>query len=207
MLQTFWHVHEINVSTPVASNYPRCASLCHSREKRKTTSQISLLLIFAFFILQEYQVTKEGESAVLQNLKSKATTPPITLRNFFKVKQRESSDSDSDSASPKTETKTELQSEAVDQNSSCKSKFFSKSGSNPNIKNGKQTKTNGKRTSSGNSGFERNKRQKQSALKNSFQNNVKVKNATTSCPICRMEFESGTKNEDVNNHIDQCLIE
>ena len=143
------------------------------------------------------------------------------------MKKRESSDSDSDNASTKAEeidsddseantatekadglrTKTEVQKEAADQNSSCKSKFFSKSGSNSNIKNVKQTKTNGKRTSSGNSGFERNKRQKQSALKNSFQNNVKVKKATTNCPICRMEFESGTKNAEINIHIDQCLIE
>lgn len=55
------------------------------------------------------------------------------------------------------------------------------------------------------------KRCKQSSIMNSFAKAATKKQESEtkhkSCPICLEKFEIGTSNEDINNHVDNCLIE
>lgn len=55
------------------------------------------------------------------------------------------------------------------------------------------------------------KRRKQSSIMNSFAKSACKKEESIqkekTCPICQKKFDSGTSNDEINEHIDNCLIE
>ena len=230
-----------------------------------------------YIALQACKITRELETPVNERSRSKAITPPVTLKKFFQVNQKKSSvsdplDEENDISSanlqistPNFEESKKEPQELLDSSEVCdvmnvngdinnendkivgacretvtedgkenicerknnserslgnfkkvsnntlksktlkpdvKSKYFSSSSK----ENNSDKRNSLKRTSSSSSIDSHNKRQKQSSLMTAF-TKLKAEKPKQSCPICSKSFDGGISNQEVNNHIDNCLIE
>ncbi|XP_065056159.1 uncharacterized protein LOC135684506 [Rhopilema esculentum] len=178
----------------------------------------------------EYSMVIENASSVSEYLRSKATTPPLTLKNFFKVKKKDSVDREvgvcihddvkTDNCKEGTDTIGEGSSEIEEAAKKLKprnsqnpvvgkkektSVYFKRSSSSIESKTFKQKSLSVKRNASCNLLPDQSKRQKQSNLMNSFQKRKPSK--SLDCPICEIKFDVNLSNEEINKHIDGCLIE
>ncbi len=159
---------------------------------------------------------KEKESPVIISLKTKATTPPITLKKFFKVKQKETDNSVNGvtcssgqvdgTEEDRTRKETKISDSEVDSNkkvaaSGAESKYFKK----VDMMTQEKRKNGIKRTGSDLSITNSSKRHKQANIMLSFKNKKEPKVPT--CPVCQTVFPTSLSNTDINKHIDQCLIE
>lgn len=171
-------------------------------------------------------VTVEPVSAVLAKYQQKATAPPVTITQFFKAKsstiqeltlsqsQEKITTSDDPSVYENSFSST-LKDEEATQNSDkdkCEdsnNKDTDESTSSVEIKTKVMVKTISsvvKRSAS--SSLPAAKKAKQSSIMSSFlkgKSSTKTSN-TANCPICSREF-SGVSNEEINKHVDNCLIE
>ena len=172
----------------------------------------------------------ENASSVSEYLRSKATTPPLTLKNFFKVKKKDSvereigvcihGDAETDNCKEGIDTIGEGSSEIEETTNNLKTKnsqnpvvgkkektsvYFKRSSSSIESKTFKQKSLSVKRNASCNMLPDQNKRQKQSNLIKSFQKRKPSK--SLDCPICGIQFDVNLSNEEINKHIDGCLIE
>ena len=159
----------------------------------------------------------EDESPILPKYVSKAMTPPSTLTNYFKVKERPavtmatSSDATSEGGSEDDSSRKRKQREdssgsnndSMDTDSAPKD-FAALSGKKP------LQDSNSKADHSGTSIITpMKKKQKQASILNVFQKvsvkKVEKKVELMVCPICSKEFPQGTMNKDLNKHVDKCL--
>ena len=165
----------------------------------------------------------EEETPVIPTLKVKAITPPVTLKRFFKVERAEeakkireitvvqTSQNESGSVFEKCALQSSEgrrgQSAALKRSEnaivSCYVKAGSFSSMNPGLYKGKEMK---RRASSTDIKERLHKRTKQSNLKDCFNAKQTEKKEQSKCPICRKEFDDKIGNQEINEHIDQCLI-
>eukprot|EP00794_Sanderia_malayensis_P010731 gene10731-11878_t len=161
---------------------------------------------------KDYALIKEDISRVVPNLKAKATTPPITLKTFFKIKEKNSIDVNSSpdlveygKENEFLETEKKIASGSSTATNVTNSEFLNKNTSEKREKQLGKRKGGFKRISSNSSIIESNKRHKQSNIMNSFKS--KKEDKTPTCPICQKVFDLTLNNVEMNKHIDQCLIE
>jgi len=170
-------------------------------------------------------ITTEVESPVVSVFRLKAITPPVTIKDFFKaakademrisnefeVVQNNENESDgkfgiykaSTSEGKKEHTGT------LDRKKNSTTSCYKK-GPSPfeNFNSLSKSKTLKRRALEMDSKERSNKRSKQSKLKDCFIGKQTVKQHKSRCPVCNKEFdEKTTGNEEINLHIDQCLIE
>ena len=153
----------------------------------------------------------------------KATTPPVTLKNYFKPKVKVDIESETESSGPKLTTDSEL---------ALPSKEASKNGSNfASTVNASSSSASSqphvivpasqarKRVTSGSSSKLPPKKKSRLSNNKPQQNSIfasfkkmqtlrdeKVDKART-CPICSKNFEQTVSNTEINEHVDNCLIE
>lgn len=157
----------------------------------------------------------EPETPVNRKTLTKALTPPVTIKNFFKPTAKpdnntqENSENQDNSENSESSTSKSVKHEtksanlkvkgAVDENSSPKH--------NPLTATNKGIKRTASSSSLSSSVA---KKPKQSSIMASFvkqtvkQEEKKIKALT--CPICNIVFEQGTTNQDLNTHIDNCIL-
>lgn len=168
-------------------------------------------------------VIAEPVSAVLSKCQTKATAPPVTITQFFKAKSSSTQKLTLSQSQEKITTSDDpplyednisstLKKEETMQNSADgENKDTDKSTGIVETETKTAVKTIAgvvKRSASGS--LPAAKKAKQSSIMSSFlkggnKSSTKRTN-TVKCPICSREF-SGVFNEDVNKHIDNCLIE
>ena len=174
--------------------------------------------------IQSSMIT-EVETPVVSVFKLKAITPPVTIKDFFKVAkadERRSStevkvvpgnENGSDEKFEKYKASTsEGKKEHIDtldgktnSNTACSNKRPSTC---VNINSLSKSKTLKRRAPEMDCKEPVHKRSKQSKLKDCFIGKQTVKQHKSRCPVCNKEFdEKTTGNEEINLHIDQCLIE
>ena len=167
----------------------------------------------------------EEESPVISSLKAKATSPPVTLKNFFKVERTDESNNWTEleitqnylmdnfeqlgNSRYKPSERKRDQVAAPSKHKNTTTGSFRKAASIPCMNFGNQKSKMLKRGSSCVDVKERvHKRSKQSNLKDCFNAKQNRKEHQSKCPICGKEIdESKMGNEEINKHIDQCLIE
>ena len=171
------------------------------------------------------KVAAEKESPVIPTLKAKATTPPVTLKKFFKVEKKEEAGSaleltvmpkGDDVIEPVGESRKASEVKGVKKGLSNTNEIgninyshLKKTASFPSMNSRNQKSKTLKRTASSIETKEgANKRSKQSNLKDCFFKKQNTKSQQAKCPICGKDFnESGMDNDQINEHIDGCLIE
>ena len=158
--------------------------------------------------------TKEDVSSVIDKYLIRATTPARTIRTFFQpaIKQKDNGETNKSSDGTSKLANREQ--------STCK---MGGNGGEPNHKAKSPDDSAGimtakctasqigglKRARDGSTAGTPAKKIKQSNIMASFARSSsrdEVKKGR-SCPICNHEFESGTTNAKINEHIDNCLIE
>ena len=144
-------------------------------------------------------VTEQPVSPVIPKCLQKATTPPVTIKNFFKKT------SDVRSAS---ETGVCGTSEDAACSHSAKTSQTPSSSSKPQ---GTVTKPGSKRTFTSPTSQPAAKKTKQNSIMASFarqkSKGAEEKERELKCPICNKVFEVGTVNAEINQHVDNCLID
>lgn len=157
----------------------------------------------------------EDSSPIITKLKAKAMTPPVTLKSFFKVRDKDESNGCSmEETKPllKCDFKedvsvphvTLIEMERCPLETRIDSAEFQESTSVTNYKKSKSLK---RRASATESKEQENKRRRQSNLKDCFFKQQRLKKSEMKCPICGKEFNDLKDNKYINKHIDECIIE
>ena len=166
-------------------------------------------------VIKDGPMVMEVEAEVHPVLQTKATAPPITLKKYFKSASNDGVENENLKkiiSSKKRDMHVGLDRvregirpgrELLGERGSVRNDM--KRSTTANFEMG----TGMKRTAElANYSKEKdNKRRKQANLKECFFNFGKAKKFSAKCPICGTEFDEAKNNEDINRHIDQCLIE
>ena len=169
----------------------------------------------------------EDIAPVNERWKSKALTPPVTMKNFFKPVAKPQLGQTCSSGTPRNCDKSEdslcdIRNKEVehiinDEDSSSSSdkinndaKKLVKDNKNNSLNSNRSLMKGTKRNGNDLKG-PKSKKAKQETIFSSFLKQKSVKEQRNqeqlTCPICQMTFEEGTSNTEINKHVDNCLIE
>ena len=160
----------------------------------------------------------EPVAPVIPKLVVKVSTPPLTIKSFFKPRVgKESTESPQKSNVKKVDEPEKVAKCASDTESSDDAvgicvkvevkPVIPDSKPLPSVSSAK--KDSNKRAYAGGTSGNPPKRQKQVNIMASFAKHKVVKEdlKEASCPICSKEFKAGTPNQEINKHVDNCLID